>query len=127
MSNYEYKVVPAPKRAAKIKSAKSGDDRFAQTVETAINEMARGGWEFQRSESLPCDERKGLFSRETIVHTVLVFRRELTETSSAARSLSAVDATAKKKAPSEPQIAAKPSHIGRDEPRLEHAADDSED
>ncbi|MFO7855694.1 MAG: DUF4177 domain-containing protein, partial [Paracoccaceae bacterium] len=53
-----------------------GAEAFARTVEAAIGEEAVDGWEFQRAESLPCEERAGWFGgRRTEWRTVLVFRR----------------------------------------------------
>jgi hypothetical protein len=77
MPFYEYKVVPAPDRAPKVKGLK-GPAKFAQGLETLMNEYAQDGWEFQRAESLPEEEKKGLMGgREIVTRHILVFRREL--------------------------------------------------
>jgi hypothetical protein len=74
MARYEYKVVPAPRTPSKVRGVKGDDARFAFTVEAAINTSAADGWEYLRSETLPCEHR-GWFRRRTDEQTLLVFRR----------------------------------------------------
>ena len=63
--------------AAKEKGAKTTDARFAATLTRLMNELGAEGWEYQRAETLPCDERRGLTgSRVETTQHVLVFRRE---------------------------------------------------
>jgi hypothetical protein len=76
MPAYEYRVVPAPRAAAKEKGAKTTDARFAATLTRLMNELGADGWEYQRAETLPCDERRGLTGRVETTQHVLVFRRE---------------------------------------------------
>jgi hypothetical protein len=59
MPFYEYKVVPAPERAPKVKGLK-GAAKFASRAGGLMNEYAQDGWEYQRAESLPDEEKKGL-------------------------------------------------------------------
>jgi hypothetical protein len=73
---HEYRVIPAPTRGTKAKTAKTAEDRFALTLQDTMNEMARDGWEFLRAETLPSEERTGLTGRKTVYHNMLVFRRE---------------------------------------------------
>ena len=73
---YEYHVIPAPARAGKVKGAKTGAERFAQTLAGVMNEQAKDGWEFVRSETLSAEERAGLMKTKTVMHSLLVFRRE---------------------------------------------------
>lgn len=75
MSQYEYKVVPAPKKGLKAKGVKSAEDRYANALETAMNTLGAEGWEYQRSETLPSEERSGLTRRVTTFQNMLVFRR----------------------------------------------------
>ena len=75
MSQYEYKVVPAPKKGLKAKGIKSAEDRYANALETAMNALGAEGWEYQRSETLPSEERSGLTRRVTTFQNMLVFRR----------------------------------------------------
>lgn len=78
MPSFEYKVVPAPKKGLKAKGIKSAEDRFANAMASAINELAAEGWEYQRSETLPCEERSGFRGRNTTFQNLLVFRRAIT-------------------------------------------------
>ena len=77
MQSYEYKVVPAPARGEKERGLKTGVERFAFALSTLMNEMAREGWEYWRTETLPAEERTGLTSKTTVFHNLLVFRRPL--------------------------------------------------
>jgi len=72
---YEYKVVPAPARTNKVKGLKTPGERFAHLLEECVNAEAAGGWEFLRSETLPCEERKGFTGTSKSFQSVLVFRR----------------------------------------------------
>ncbi|MEC3861917.1 DUF4177 domain-containing protein [Mesobacterium sp. TK19101] len=75
MTVYEYKVVPAPAKGEKARGVKGAEARFAYALERVMNEMAEGGWEFQRSETLPAEERTGLTQTTTQWRNLLVFRR----------------------------------------------------
>lgn len=76
MSYYDYKIVPAPKKARKVKGVHGAAELFALTLSDAVNELARQGWEYQRSESLAIETPGGWLRRgRTEEHTVLVFRR----------------------------------------------------
>ncbi len=74
---YEYKVVPAPQRAAKAKGLKTTAERFAHALAERINAEAAGGWQFLRSESLPCEERTRLGGSKLSQQVVMIFAREL--------------------------------------------------
>ena len=74
---YEYKVVPAPQRAAKAKGLKTTAERFANTLAESINAEAAGGWQFVRSETLPCEERSRLGSARVSQQVVMIFARPL--------------------------------------------------
>lgn len=75
MQTYEYKVVAAPNRSAKVSGAKTAADRFAATLAQVMNELARDGWDYVRADTLPAEERSGFTKRTTVYHAVLVFRR----------------------------------------------------
>lgn len=76
MTSYDYKVVPAPRRARKVKGVKGADELFAHTLAEAINEIARQGWEYVRAESLTAEVPGGWFRRSvSSEQAVLVFRR----------------------------------------------------
>ena len=77
MEDYEYKVIPAPERTVKVKGLKTPGERFAHLLAECLNEAANEGWEYVRAESLPCEERKGLFSKAKSTQVVLIFRRAL--------------------------------------------------
>lgn len=78
MQRYEYKVVPAPVRGEKAKGIKSTDARFAHALTRLFNALAADGWEYQRAESLPCEERTGLTRSLTVTQQhLLIFRRDL--------------------------------------------------
>jgi hypothetical protein len=77
MSHYEYKVVPAPRRAKRVRGVKGAEELFALTLTDAINEVARQGWEYVRAEHLPAEAPGGWFrSGAAGEQTVLVFRRD---------------------------------------------------
>ncbi len=75
MTHYEYKVVPAPKKGARSKGVKGSEARFARTLEAVINEMAAEGWEYQRTDTLPSEERSGFTGKTTVFQNMLIFRR----------------------------------------------------
>lgn len=79
MSRYEYKVVPAPQKGEKTRGVKTPEGRFALSVEAVLNEMAASGWEYQRAELLPSEERSGLTGSATNWRNLLIFRRHLEE------------------------------------------------
>ena len=76
MTYYDYKVVPAPKRAKRVKGVHGAEDLFALTLTESINEVARQGWEYVRAEHLPAEAPRGWFrGARAAEQTVLVFRR----------------------------------------------------
>ena len=79
MAQFEYKVVPAPKRGIKARGVKGTEEQFAHALTLLMNEAAAEGWEYQRTDTLPCEERKGLTGKTTVYQNMLVFRRNLTE------------------------------------------------
>ncbi|WP_114964566.1 DUF4177 domain-containing protein [Alkalilacustris brevis] len=76
MQHDEYRAVPAPSRPDKVKGLKNSEDRLARSLTELMNRMAAEGWQYLRADTLPCQERRGLFGRrETKHHTLLIFRR----------------------------------------------------
>lgn len=75
MPSHEYKVVPAPERARKVRGLK-GADLFAHEMEALMNTLAAEGWHYLRADTLPQEERSGLTSRTTTYRNLLIFRRE---------------------------------------------------
>ena len=55
---------------------KGTEARFAHALATLMNELGAEGWEYQRAESLPCEERRTLGGARESTQHVLVFRRE---------------------------------------------------
>jgi len=76
-AGYQYRVVPAPARGRKAPGVKTPEGRFALGIEEILNEMARDGWRYLRSDILPSEERQGLASTTTVYRSVLVFERPL--------------------------------------------------
>lgn len=77
MSDFEYKVIPAPRRAEKAKGVRGNEARFAHTVTNKINTLASEGWEYFRAESLPVDEKASLMGKSVERYqSLLIFRRE---------------------------------------------------
>ncbi|MGB8623407.1 MAG: DUF4177 domain-containing protein, partial [Paracoccaceae bacterium] len=91
MMQYEYKVVPAPAKGEKAKGLRSTEDRFAQALSSLMNRMGRDGWEYQRADTLPCEERQGLTGKTTRFQNMLIFRRPLAEAVPAQASDSVAD------------------------------------
>jgi hypothetical protein len=80
MTRYEYRVLPAPSKGVKVKGARTTEARFAHALMELMNELGGEGWEYQRTDTLPCEERVGLTGRATRFQNMLVFRRALAET-----------------------------------------------
>jgi hypothetical protein len=79
MAQFEYKVIPAPTRGEKSRVAKTSADRFGVALTGLLNEMGRDGWEYQRADTLPCEERVGFTGKTTVFQNMLVFRRAIAE------------------------------------------------
>lgn len=77
MTGFEYKVVPAPTRGLKAKGIKGTQARFAHALQTVMNDLGADGWEYQRTDTLPVEERQGLTGKTTTFQNMLVFRRVL--------------------------------------------------
>lgn len=77
----EYRVIPAPTRGRKAPGIKTPEGRFALGLEDVLNEMAREGWRYLRSDILPSEERQGLTSTATVYRSVLVFARDVADRS----------------------------------------------
>lgn len=75
MSNYEYRVVAAPRKGKSGKGVKGSAAKFANAISGLMNEMAAEGWDYLRADTLPCEERQGLTSKTVKYHSMLVFRR----------------------------------------------------
>ena len=74
---FEYSVIPAPKRGQKARGVKTPEDRFAHALAEVMNAKGAEGWDYVRTDTLPCEERVGLTGRTTTFQNMLVFRRTL--------------------------------------------------
>ena len=68
---------PHPRAGARPQGVKTPEGRFALGIEDILNEMAREGWRYLRSDILPSEERQGLTSTTTVYRSVLVFERDV--------------------------------------------------
>ena len=115
--SYEYKVVPAPVRGLKAKGRKTAEDRFANALETAINNLASDGWEYIRADTLPSEKREGIMGKTTVFQNMLVFRRERIQTTEALRLEPTLSAPLPLTAPEpEPALEDTSESIDDDEP-----------
>ena len=87
---YEYAVVPAPKKGVKARGVKTPEDRFANALQTIMNEKGAEGWDYVRTDTLPSEERQGLTGRTTVFQNMMVFRRALAAPESAAQTTAPV-------------------------------------
>lgn len=99
MQTYEYRVVPAPRKSEKAKGLKTVEARFALTLTMTMNEMAREGWEYLRTDTLPAEERVGFTGRTTAFHHMMVFRRLLKSASADLKSPSLTTEATEGRAP----------------------------
>ncbi|MBV1903746.1 MAG: DUF4177 domain-containing protein [Marinosulfonomonas sp.] len=79
MPNFEYKVVPAPRKGLRAKGIRGAENKFANALQDVMNTNAADGWDYFRTDTLPCDERQGLTGRSTTYQNMLVFRRALAD------------------------------------------------
>lgn len=115
MPRYEYKVVPAPKKAGKVKGVKGTEARFAHELATLMNQYGADGWEYQRTDTLPCEERSGLTGRTTVFQNMLVFRRVIGGAEEALPSAEAIRALHARTAP-EPVASTEPEPVRAADP-----------
>ena len=75
---FEYKLVGAPERCKRRRGCRTNSDRVAAAMEELLAQEARDGWEYQRTDLIPVEERTVWFGGRHEVHrAVLVFRRAL--------------------------------------------------
>lgn len=101
MQRFEYKVVPAPRRGKKAKGIRGTEAQFANALSALMNEVAAEGWEYLRTDSLPCEERQGLTGRTTVFQNMLVFRRAQQAGEAAAQAALPAPDTEARPAPAE--------------------------
>ena len=89
-----------------------------------MNELGAQGWEYQRTDTLPCEERSGFTKRVTTFQNMLVFRRTIATAAvvetPVARMMQAPPATIETPKAEAPKVAAKPlgSDPARPEPQV---------
>lgn len=80
MTQFEYKVIPTPRRPRRAKGVKGVPAQFANVLTEAINAEAADGWEFYKTETLPMEARPSLFRAPVeSFQSVMVFRRDVKE------------------------------------------------
>ena len=72
-------VIPAKRQPGRFRGVRHADARFANSICEQLNKVAADGWEYLRAESLPAEQRSGLFRKKVVtVYALLVFRRPAT-------------------------------------------------
>jgi hypothetical protein len=77
MQRFEYKVIPAPTKGEKTRTAKTTADRFGVALTNLMNDLGSEGWDYVRADTLPCEERVGFTGSKSTFQNMLVFRRLL--------------------------------------------------
>lgn len=87
-----------------MRGVKATEDRFALALTNLMNALGAEGWEYQRADTLPCEERHGLAGRTTVTtQNMLVFRRAVeVQTSAAPPDASRTPARAPETTPAAP-------------------------
>ncbi len=91
MRRFEYKVIPAPEKGRKSKGVRGTQNRFANALQEIMNEQGNDGWQYLRTDTLPCEERQGLTRRNTVFQNLLVFCKETGGDDDLSRSQKAID------------------------------------
>lgn len=79
MPRYEFKAVAAPRKGKGGKGIKGREAKFANALEETMNELGAEGWDYVRTDMLPCEERSGLLGHTTTDVHMMIFRRALPE------------------------------------------------
>ncbi|NOR63532.1 MAG: hypothetical protein GQ535_13685 [Rhodobacteraceae bacterium] len=75
---FEYKLLPVPMPAKKMKGRKTMPERMAHALTELMNSEAKENWLFSGQESFPAEEKSGLMGKEKLVECrYMVFRREV--------------------------------------------------
>lgn len=77
MDLWEYRIEPAPLKGKGAKGIRGRDAKYANALSLLMNQLGAEGWEYQRADTLPCEERAGLTSKTTHYVNMLVFRRKI--------------------------------------------------
>ncbi len=120
MSNYEYRVVAAPRKGKSGKGVKGGPAKFANAITSLMNDMSAEGWDYLRADTLPCEERQGLTSKTVKYHSMLVFRRPAPTQDAAEEEPLALEHHEPEPEPvPEPEPAPEPGETSEAEPEIE--------
>lgn len=77
MERYEYRFEIVPTKNNRYTGLAKTDDPFGQTLADAINETAKDGWEYLRTETVTETRRSGFFGTKKLQREFLVYRRQL--------------------------------------------------
>ncbi|MCG6902205.1 MAG: hypothetical protein LJE68_05935, partial [Rhodobacter sp.] len=69
------------------------DNKFAAELASLMNQYGADGWEYQCTDTLPCEERQGLTGRVTTFQNMLIFRKNLDQTAQSGTVLSPAPAS----------------------------------
>ena len=73
---YEYKLIPAPAEAPKVKGVRGATARYVHRLEEVLNAMGAAGWDYVRCDRMHVSAPRGWLRRpEERDETLLVFRR----------------------------------------------------
>jgi len=82
---------------------------FAHALETVMNTLGAQGWDYLRTDTLPCEERQGLTGRTTNYQNMLVFRRALAPAAPATQPVPQIAAPVARMIPA-PEVAQSTTH-----------------
>jgi hypothetical protein len=75
MTEYEYRVIPAPAKPAHGRDAVGASDGFALIFAETLNDMGREGWLYVRTDVVTERHGRWPFRRRTETRDLLVFQR----------------------------------------------------
>jgi hypothetical protein len=75
MTEYEYRVIPAPAKPVQGKGAVGGGDRFASIFAEMLNDMGREGWLYVRTDTVTERHGRWPFRRRSETRELVVFQR----------------------------------------------------
>jgi hypothetical protein len=75
MTEYEYRVIPAPAKPVQGKKGIGESDRFASIFAEMLNDMGREGWLYVRTDTVTERHGRWPFRRWTETRELVVFQR----------------------------------------------------
>lgn len=110
MTEYEYRVIPAPAKPARGRDAGGASDGFASIFAETLNDMGREGWLYVRTDAVTERHGRWPFRRWTETRELLVFQRPRGLQAGALLLTHRVDpAAARPQAAAKPQASAAPA------------------